>query len=1119
MKKLYVFIILNFLLQSNGFAQKGWSSIYKFPYRQSQYNISVFFKDSLNGFAFPAQNGLYKTTDGGESWYTFNITNLEWDISKIIAINKDSLVGIGGGGTIIISSDRGNTWTVKNIGSYDNLTSVCATSDGEIFISSSGKKIYKSTDNGNSWNIYSLDTLQRALSSISFINSQVGYGVGIYPVSIKTTDGGNTWYSIPPVIPSATIMFALKFLDENHGIAVGDDKLAVTSDGGVTWQVKYSTGKYLLYDVTTFKKNIAWVVGGDKILKTDDAGRNWYQQVFPSDYISLTSAFCVDSLHCYAVGAEGGEQTLFKTSDGGFTAPTLSSPNNYSSSLPLTIKLIWNSVLQGNGYKVQVATESGFNNIVLDTLCDSTTLQHIKLKFNTTYYWRVQEKFGNMSSPWSDIWYFKTTDGAPKLISPDNGTKAVSLTSAFSWNDVTLAASHYQFQLSTDSLFNFLIYDNNTITNNSITINNLSDSTLYYWRVRVNVNNAYGEWSEKWKFRTLARTPYLIYPINKGFSIPANVEFKWSSAYNVKNYILQVSTDSLSSSNIVDNIDVNDTAKNVTLNLNTKYYWRVGAKNLDGLIYWSKHWKFNTGNEYTAPLFPLNIGNIWYYQAGSNQRGYYYGVRKEITDTLSDGFREITDTYYYKDSIKTGKEYWGYIDGKFYIGHQTSDYVYDDYLTKDSCSPGYSGDCWYLVKYELFDSTYSGQQRYVHVGYMSGATLDKITIVPEIGLVKNYSYVYVIMTGARTDTSYLIGMYKNGEVLGDTTFKIPVDTVTASFPLNIGQTWTYHVYYNNRDNNEKVIRKVTKILDNGYREITLTYLFTTGIQIKKEYWLYKDGKFYYSDLPDMSSPIICYDVTLKAEECTFHNVQICVGWSSNKYSYNGKDYDMQFHQYYDGATENIINVANNIGPVEFYHSGATEELISMSVDTTIPKYIASPESPLNNSTEIKRSTELKWEKIKDAVSYDIQISKDSTFNNLFKEYTGLTDTSISIDSLDYSAKYYWRVKTVSSLGYIYWSAIWKFTTISLPTKFELYQNYPNPFNPTTKIKYDLPVKAHVLLKIYDILGREVLTLVNEERPAGSYKVEFNGKNLASGIYFYMLKAGNYYSVKKMILMK
>lgn len=98
----------------------------------------------------------------------------------------------------------------------------------------------------------------------------------------------------------------------------------------------------------------------------------------------------------------------------------------------------------------------------------------------------------------------------------------------------------------------------------------------------------------------------------------------------------------------------------------------------------------------------------------------------------------------------------------------------------------------------------------------------------------------------------------------------------------------------------------------------------------------------------------------------------------------------------------------------------------------------------------------------------------------------------------------------------------------IPEKFELLQNYPNPFNPNTVISYQLPVSGNVTLKVYDILGNEVATLVAEYKPAGRYEVEFNSgshsglsgiKELSSGVYFYQLRAGEFIHSKKMILIK
>lgn len=88
-----------------------------------------------------------------------------------------------------------------------------------------------------------------------------------------------------------------------------------------------------------------------------------------------------------------------------------------------------------------------------------------------------------------------------------------------------------------------------------------------------------------------------------------------------------------------------------------------------------------------------------------------------------------------------------------------------------------------------------------------------------------------------------------------------------------------------------------------------------------------------------------------------------------------------------------------------------------------------------------------------------------------------------------------------------------------PVIYKLYDNYPNPFNPSTTLRYSIPEEALTTLKIYNSLGREVTTLVNETKPAGIYDVNFSATDLSSGIYFYTLQAGTFTSTKKMILMK
>ena len=138
-----------------------------------------------------------------------------------------------------------------------------------------------------------------------------------------------------------------------------------------------------------------------------------------------------------------------------------------------------------------------------------------------------------------------------------------------------------------------------------------------------------------------------------------------------------------------------------------------------------------------------------------------------------------------------------------------------------------------------------------------------------------------------------------------------------------------------------------------------------------------------------------------------------------------------------------------------------------------------------------------------------------------------------IDENVTSGIYKYRLKQIDFDGSFTYSNEIEVEVDFTPKEFVLYQNYPNPFNPTTKIKYKIPLGfaaspfnkgGFVTLKVYDVIGNEVATLVNEEKQPGVYEVEFNshsdeGQNLSSGIYFYKLKAGNFSSIKKMVLLK
>ena len=199
----------------------------------------------------------------------------------------------------------------------------------------------------------------------------------------------------------------------------------------------------------------------------------------------------------------------------------------------------------------------------------------------------------------------------------------------------------------------------------------------------------------------------------------------------------------------------------------------------------------------------------------------------------------------------------------------------------------------------------------------------------------------------------------------------------------------------------------------------------------------------------------------------------------------------------------VLNTENGGGPP------LPVELVSFSADYTSGNVNLSwiTATELNNSGfDVERKTETgDWNKIT-----FIQGNGTTTETKHYFFSDDVKDIN--------SSKLFYRLKQIDFDGTFKYSNEIE-VDINLPTKFQLEQNFPNPFNPVTSIKYQLPYKALVTLKVFDILGKEVETLVNEEKDAGYYQTRFDGLNLTSGIYFYTLQTGSNTVTKKMILLK
>ncbi|RKY92343.1 MAG: hypothetical protein DRQ01_06435, partial [Ignavibacteriae bacterium] len=123
-----------------------------------------------------------------------------------------------------------------------------------------------------------------------------------------------------------------------------------------------------------------------------------------------------------------------------------------------------------------------------------------------------------------------------------------------------------------------------------------------------------------------------------------------------------------------------------------------------------------------------------------------------------------------------------------------------------------------------------------------------------------------------------------------------------------------------------------------------------------------------------------------------------------------------------------------------------------------------------------------------------------------------------IDNIVTGGKYSYRLKQIDNDGKFEYSKVIEID-LGAPLEYELSQNYPNPFNPSTTIKFSIPEKGNIKLMVYNILGEEIVTLIDEVKDAGVHTINYNAAELNSGIYFYILNVNNFVAVKKMQLVK
>jgi len=295
------------------------------------------------------------------------------------------------------------------------------------------------------------------------------------------------------------------------------------------------------------------------------------------------------------------------------TPPSLISPADNSIGVSNSPTLTWAASAGANSYRLQVSTDNNFSSTLVDSSgIVTTSLAFSGLTPGTSCYWRVAAKNVAGYSSYSTVRQFTTefVPASPLLVSPLQYAVGVTRSPILVWKR-SLGALTYRLQFSTDSTFASTMLDSAGVVDSSVAFTNLLAYTKYYWR--VNATNTYGTSSFS-PFRAFTTgnasvppsVPVLLSPADHAIGLTRSPQLVWSTAVFALTYRLQLSTDSMFVTTLLDSSGIVDTSTTITnLGSYTKYFWRVDASNTLGTSAFSSVYSFTTGNASTIPSAPV----------------------------------------------------------------------------------------------------------------------------------------------------------------------------------------------------------------------------------------------------------------------------------------------------------------------------------------------------------------------------------------------------------------------------------------------------------------------------------------------------------------------------------
>ena len=667
--------------------------------------------------------------------------------------------------------------------------------------------------------------------------------------------------------------------------------------------------------------------------------------------------------------------------------PLLASPANGLINQPLTETLSWDASSNATLYQIELSTSSSFSSTIINdsTLSSTSTITGV-LSAGTTYYWRVQAINAAGSSGFSSAYSFTTLapPAKPTLVSPANGSTNLTLPVTLTWNSVTNGAS-YEVQVAGNSSFALVLADTtmSSLPDTSYTVNGLSHSTTYYWRVQATNAAGTSGFSNASSFTTLAppAPPSLISPANGSSNWPLSDTLSWNESPNATHYQVELSTSATFNTTIINDTTVTSTLRATGALLGgTSYYWRVQAINSAGQSGFSSTWSFTTLTPLTVPSVPSlisptnastgqSLNDTLNWNASQNASSY----QLEVSTSISFGSTIINDTGITSTSMPTGTlsvgtTYYWRVQAINSIGPSGWSSVWS-FATLTSPAP------------PSLLSPLNGSTDELLSDTLSWNTSPSANLY-HVEVSTSSSFSSTIINDSTASTSQPVG-----NLSPSTTYYWRVQAINSAGPSGFSSVWGFATL---------APPAPPSLLSppNGSINQPLTDTLS---------WNASQNAIRYHVEVSISTNFIATTIN----DTAITSTSMSTGALSGGTSYYWR-----------------VQAINSVG------SGAFSSAWSFTTLTPLaPPSVPSLLSPANGSVSQPLSDTLSWSASQNASRYQVEVSTSSNFNSTIINDTGITSTSMPTGALSGGAIYYWRVQAINSAGSSGFSPAWSFTTL------------------------------------------------------------------------------------------